>query len=106
MSMLSHDALIVARQVYGRIRVANQLTIRGDHEKARAVLAEIASIVEAQIPVIDHVIAAQTKAAEALDLTQHTPFGRLPLRERPAPNLTAANDEHPTTSEQPGGTVA
>lgn len=50
--------------------------------------------------------ALQRQAAEVRDLTQWSPQGRIPLRRKAAPNLTAANDEHPATSEQPGGTVA
>lgn len=105
MRMLAHDALTVARRILRDVIAADALTRSGHEAKGRAMLARLASEASAELPVIDGVLAAQTQAAEACHLTQLTPFGRLPLRERPEPHLHPANDQGPA-SEQPASPVA
>lgn len=90
--MLSHDALIVARRIFGGIQTADQLARTGHEAQSRALLTQLASEAAAELPVIDGVLAAQKQAAERLDGSEWTPFGALPLRERPEPHPAAAND--------------
>jgi len=95
MRMLSHDVLTNAVRVYELIQLAAQDVRSGNEAQARARLLRADSLVTSELPLLKGVLAAQTKAAEDLDLTQHTPFGRLPLRPRPEPQLHAPNDNHP-----------
>lgn len=99
MRMLSHDALTHALRVYDLVERARMHIGPGHEAKLRSLVMEASAIVTAEKPILRGVLAAQTKAAEACDLTQWTPSGPIPLRRRPEPHLTAANDEHPTPSE-------
>ena len=98
MRMISHDALVEARKVYGRIRVAHGMLLIGQERQARAVIAELASIVTGEIPVLEEVIATQAKAADETNAAQWSPWGRLPVGVQPQPHLHA-NDNHLTHSE-------
>lgn len=109
--MLSHSALTVAARLLEGVVSAEALIRRGDETQGRALLARLASEVMAELPVIRGVLAAQTDAAERGQLAQWTPKGPLPLRERPekhahAAHPVAANENHLTTPEQPGGNLA
>lgn len=107
MRPLAHDALTVARRILVGIRAADALASHGDQSGCRRLLSTLASQAEAELPVIDGVLAAQAKAAADMDLAQWTPGCRIPLRPRKAAEHPApANDEHPTTPEKPSDTVA
>lgn len=92
MRLIAHDALTVARRVYGEIIRAAALSRGGNEPNVRAILAELDSIVSAELPVLNGVLAAQTQAAESLNLTQWTPQGPIPLRRKAAEQPDAAND--------------
>lgn len=104
--MIAHDALVVARRVYGLAQTADLCARNGDEAKARVLLSELASVAAAQLPLLDLVIAAQEKAAEALNLKQWTPHGPVPLACRAEKQPDAANDKHPCTPSEPGETLA
>lgn len=106
MRLIAHDALTAARRILGGVQTADTLARAGHHEQSRALLSQLASEAMAELPVIDGVLAAQTEAAKGLDRAQWTPSGCIPLRERPEPHLTAANDEHGISPEQPASPVA
>jgi len=92
MRLLAHDALTAARRILGGVQTADTLARAGHHEQSRALLSQMASEAMAEIPVIDGVLAAQTQAAEGLNLTQWTPQGPIPLRRKAAEQPDAAND--------------
>jgi len=50
--------------------------------------------------------AVQRESAEARDLQQWSPAGKIPLRRKAQKHPAAANDKHADPSQQPGGTVA
>lgn len=104
--MIAHDALVVARRVYGLAQIADQCARDGNEARARVLLAELASIATAQLPILEVVIAAQEKAAQACDGLQWTPQGFIPLPRRAEKHLHVANDEHPCTPSEPTETIA
>jgi len=106
MRMLSHDALTHALRVYELVERARMHIGPGDEAKLRAAVMEASAIVTAEKAILKGVLAAQTKAAQDLDRAQWTPGCRLPLRERAQPHLTAANDEHGLSPEQPASPFA
>lgn len=106
MRLLAHDALIVARRVYDMIERGAEHIRSGDEARALLVLNEAASVVMANRAVLNGVIDAQEKAAEAVNLAEWTPDGPLPLGRKPAEQPHAANDDQTETPEQPGDTVA
>lgn len=104
--MIAHDALVVARRFYGLAQIADRCARNGNEAQARVLLAELASIATAQLPVIEMVIGTQEKAAEALNLSQWTPHGAVPLASRAEKQPDAANDKHPCTPSEPVETIA
>lgn len=105
MRMLAHDALVHSLRVFGLVQKAAAHSRSGDHAKARAALDRADAIVVAELPVLKGVIAAQTQAAEGLNLKEWTLWGQLPCRGQPQEHLHAAND-HVAPPEQPTPTVA
>lgn len=106
--MLSHDALISARRVYGLVAAAAGLERAGHHDEARATLLMADELVAAEIPVICGVISAEEKAAKDPELAKWSPRPRLiagAFMGVAAEHPHAANP-HVATPEQPASPVA
>lgn len=105
MRMISHDALTVSARVYRDLIKAGALFGIGHDAQGRALISELAATAASELPVIDGILAAQKKAAQALDTTQWSPWGQIPDGRKAAEHLNPAND-HASAPEKPGETIA
>lgn len=102
--LLSHEALIAARDVYRRIIQASSIERR--QSQVICLPAEVASFAAEQLPIVEGVIRAQEEAAQALDLAKRPRLVCGAFANVPAPHPDAANPQSPTSDHQPGPTVA
>lgn len=105
MRMLSHDVLTNAVRVYELIQLAAQDSRSGNEAQARARLFRADSLVAGELPLLRGVLAAQAKAAQALNLSQSPSVRVLASIGVPQPHPDAANS-HASPPHQPTPGVA
>lgn len=104
--MLAMEALCTAAEAYSLILRIDELSRDGNQAEALRTLRLMAPAVASALPVLHGVIAAQRKAAEALNLSQDGSVRVLASIGIAAPHPDAANGEHASPPPKPSDGVA